>query len=73
VYPSVSSGIFNVQTSDDIKDITVLNAVGNSVLNAEASRAFQMDLSSRPGGIYFVVFRDASGGYKNTAKIVITK
>jgi hypothetical protein len=51
VGPNPSNGIYNFNTSEKIDEVIVSDCMGNIILNNSDS---QIDLSSRPSGIYFL-------------------
>jgi hypothetical protein len=58
IYPNPSTGIFTVETDspDRIVDLVVVNTKGETVLAGLLPASGQINLSSRPKGIYFVKF-----------------
>ena len=55
VYPSPSSGIFNLKNADEIKTIEVYNTLGEIVYSKQYTiDKTEIDLSVQPKGIYFV-------------------
>jgi hypothetical protein len=73
VYPSVSSGSFNVLTVNDVKEVLIYNNLGSLVSSYKASATFSIDLSDQPEGMYFVIFKDPRGLSVRTEKIIVRK
>ena len=71
VYPTQVTDQMNVQLNSTIKEIEVINAIGQSVLkfreiNANSTR---VSLNGLKQGMYHVVVKDTNG-YKGTTKVV---
>ena len=55
LYPNPTTGIVNIQTKEKISSISVYNAAGQKVpFNSLNQENTSIDISSLPGGIYFI-------------------
>jgi len=59
IFPNPSPGIFNIQGPDSYRSdvetsISIFNAFGEEVYINELNLPARVDLSTQPGGIYFV-------------------
>ena len=55
LYPNPTTGIINIQTKEKINSVSVYNAAGQKVpLNSLNKENTSIDISSLPGGIYFI-------------------
>ena len=72
VFPNPSSGLFNLQFSEDVKnvDIQIIDLNGRVILEKELNtdNGFILDITNKPTGIY--ILRVLSGGRLGTFRIV---
>jgi CubicO group peptidase (beta-lactamase class C family) len=57
IYPNPSSGIFNIQSNNNIESIMIYNATGSLINTLQISNGmsyYQLNMSGRSSGIYFV-------------------
>lgn len=66
VYPNPTSGIFNVESTLDIKQIAVYNSLGQRVLSTEKK---DINLQNAANGLYFVTVR-TNDGAEATYKLI---
>lgn len=75
IYPNPSAGVFNLIVADELKrsPIEIYNALGEKIITlaVDKSNISKIDLSSQPGGIYFIHLRSENGTL--TQKLVIDK
>ncbi|HLG41425.1 MAG TPA: T9SS type A sorting domain-containing protein, partial [Chitinophagaceae bacterium] len=69
IFPNPSSSIFNVESSQKISQIEIYDVLGKIIYQSQpSSPKFEIDLSDKPKGIYFVkIISD----YKNYIQKVI--
>ena len=76
VYPIPSNGVFNIDFKSDVKNIQVVDILGNVVYNEEVKEATtastkKVDLSSFNDGVYLINVSDDKG--TSTYKVVLEK
>jgi hypothetical protein len=76
VYPIPSKGVFNIDLKSDVKNIQVVDILGNVVYNeqikeATAASTRKVDLSSFNDGVYLINVSDDKG--TSTYKVVLEK
>jgi len=55
LYPNPTTGILNIQTQEKISSVSVYNSIGQKVpFNSLNTENTSIDISSLPGGIYFI-------------------
>lgn len=75
VYPNPSTGIFNLDFTTEVKNIKVVNILGQEVynenvdLNGETKK--QIDLSTSANGVYFIIVANDFGS--SSCKVVLDK
>ncbi len=69
IFPNPSHGIFNIEGIGESVDVTIFNAFGEQVFSNETSLPQKLDLSSQPGGFYFI--RISSNDGVHFEKLVI--
>lgn len=60
IYPNPSTGIFKIQTTENIERIEVFNLSGR-IIKEMNPNSIEMDLSKLPSGCYFLKFTFSSG------------
>ncbi len=68
VYPNPNSGKFNLVSPDRINEITIYNVLGQVAFRGNFSgeqRSFEIDLTDKPKGVYFIRIEDANGNAKS--------
>ena len=73
VFPNPSSGIFTLQSTEEITAIEIYNVLGENIsplsFRREAGGEVEIDLSAQPKGIYFIKVQ--SGDKVSSQKIII--
>jgi hypothetical protein len=72
VYPNPASEVLNIDATNDVQHLTLINPVGQVVYDAamEANKT-SIDLSEFPGGVYMVQLKKADGTVLSTKKVII--
>jgi len=63
IFPNPSPGIFNIEGIDGEVEISIFNAFGNVIFDAKTILPEKVDLSTQPGGIYFIRVISMKGTY----------
>ncbi len=75
IYPNPSKGFFNIDFKTDVKNVKVLNALGQVVYNEEitdqAITTKKVDLSNLNGGEYIVIVSNETG--QSSYKVILDK
>jgi hypothetical protein len=72
VSPTMSTGIFNIFSANEISEINVLDSKGSFVKSfRHLSYHFKLDLTGQPEGIYLFILLDSKGNMIKTEKILI--
>jgi hypothetical protein len=72
VYPNPTKGVFTIATKEKDYELNIINIFGERILAQKFhSEISVIDLSSQPGGIYFLHFNSINGSL--TKKIIILK
>jgi hypothetical protein len=74
VYPNPATNMVNLKVTDDVKEIRVINYVGQvmDAMNVVDTKLIQLNTSSYATGTYLIEFRKASGDMV-TRSVVITR
>jgi hypothetical protein len=74
VYPNPATTMVNLKVTDDVKEIRVINYVGQvmDAMNVVDTKLIQLNTSSYATGTYLIEFRKASGDMV-TRSVVITR
>jgi len=68
-YPNPTSGILNISYSDEITNVTVVNMIGQIIMDRKANQnEVQIDLSTLPASTYFV--KVESNGNSKVVKVI---
>ncbi|HNP32522.1 MAG TPA: T9SS type A sorting domain-containing protein [Flavobacterium sp.] len=75
IYPNPSSGVFNIEYQNEVKNIKVSNILGEEIYNQKvdlnSENKKQIDLSSFENGVYFISVANDYGS--STYKVVLDK
>jgi hypothetical protein len=70
MYPNPSAGSFTIESVKNIQNVTVMNSIGEVVLNSEVnSNSFNFNNSSLAKGVYVV--QVSIEGVVSTAKLIV--
>lgn len=72
LYPNPTSGLFNIESSEKIEELTVVNHLGQVVLSKKNinAKSMQVDLSVADTGLYLVKYYVINGN-TGVTKLVI--
>lgn len=73
VYPNPSGGIFNLDLTEGISHVEVINMLGQRIFNQSISNetSIKLDLGNRPDGVYFIkLFTDSE---VHTKQVILKK
>lgn len=72
VYPNPASNVLNIDASNNVQQVTLINPVGQVVYNTvlEADKT-SIDLSGYSVGVYMVQFKSADGSVLSIEKVII--
>ncbi|MES2836019.1 MAG: choice-of-anchor tandem repeat GloVer-containing protein [Bacteroidota bacterium] len=72
IYPNPSNGIFTIVSAEKIRDVVIVNVLGETIYSSQINTSkTEIDLSNQPEGVYFINLKTENGNA--TKKIIISK